>query len=185
MLTLHRLSVGYRVLYTGVLLFMTAGTAAHTVHQAARTGISPTAMAEWYRGNEADPDASVMLFPRGFEEVLGDAWLALTTYALALLIFGAVMARSGIAPRTGTALLLAYAAGALTLSAAPFLVAFGSAAWAAPASVALVAQPALAAGLSGLAIYEMWARRARGPRFDPTRASGRAARPLPRSGTDA
>ncbi|MEN8376711.1 MAG: hypothetical protein ABFS34_14890 [Gemmatimonadota bacterium] len=175
MLTLHRLSAGYRVLYTGVLLFMTAGTAAHTAHQAARTGLSPRAIAEWYRGNEGDAAATVLLFPRGFEEVLGDAWLALTTYALALLIFGAVMARSGVARRLGTGLLLAYVAGAVVLSASPFLVAFAGAGWAAPTSGALLAQPALAAGLSTLAMWEMWARRERGPRFDPERVVGRAA----------
>lgn len=172
MLTLHRLSSGYRVLYTSVLLFMTAGTATHTVHQVERAGLSPADIAGWYRGNADDPAAAAMLFPRSFEEVLGDAWLALTTYALALLIFGAIMARSGMAPRTATTLLLAYALGAATLSASPFLVAYGGAGWAAAASLALLAQPALAAALSGLAIWEMWARRRGGPRFDPARAAG-------------
>lgn len=184
MLTLHRLSIGYRVLYTLVLLFMTAGTAAHTAHQAARTGLAPGQITDWYRGNDVDPAATVLLFPRSLEEVLGDSWLAITTYALALLIFGAVMARSGIARRAGTTLLLAYVGGAVVLSAAPFLVAFASPAWAAPASAALVALPAIAAGLSSLAIWEMWARRARGPRFDPERAAGRTAGGLPPAGRD-
>jgi hypothetical protein len=177
-LTLHRLSAGYRVLYSAILLFMAGGTAAHTAHQGARTGIAPAAIAQWYRGNEDDPAATVFLFPKTFEELLGDAWLSITTYALALLIFGAVMARSGAARSTGMALLLGYAAGAVLLSAAPFLVAFVSASWAAVASGALIAQPILAAGMAGLAIWEMWVRRRRGPRFDPGRVAGRRATAL-------
>jgi hypothetical protein len=174
-LTLHRLSTGYRVLYSGVLLFMAAGTAAHSAHQAARTGIGPRAIAEWYRGNEGDVAATVLLFPKTFEEVLGDAWLAITTYALAFLILGALMARSGAARRVGTGLLVGYGVGAGVLAATPFLVAYGSAGWAAPASAALVAQPILAAAMAALAIWEMWARRGGGPRFDPARLAGRRA----------
>ncbi|NIQ58866.1 MAG: hypothetical protein GWN71_37450, partial [Gammaproteobacteria bacterium] len=55
MLTLHRLNLGYRVLYSGVLLFMTAGTVAHGLHQHARTGLAPGDVAAWYRGNAHDP----------------------------------------------------------------------------------------------------------------------------------
>ena len=178
MLTLHRLSAGYRVLYSGVLLFMAAGTAAHTAHQAARTGIDPTSIAQWYRGNEADLAATVLLFPKSFEEVLGDAWLAITTYALAFPILGAVMARSGAARRVGTGLLVGYGVVAAVLAATPFLVAYGAAGWAVPASAALVAQPLLAAAMAALAIWEMWARRGRGPRFDPARLAGRRAVPV-------
>ena len=63
MLTLHRLSPSYRLLYTFVLLFMTAGTAAHSVHQELRAGLAPREVAAWYRGNEEQPDAAVFPFP--------------------------------------------------------------------------------------------------------------------------
>ena len=158
------------MLYTGVLLFMTAGTAAHTAHQALRIGLTPAAISDWYRGNEADLEATTLLFPKTFEEVMGDASLAVSTYALALLVLGGVLARSGLARRTGGALLVAYLAGAVILAATPFLIRYSSPGWAVPASAALLALPVVAAALSGLAIWEMWARRGRGPRFDPARA---------------
>lgn len=170
MLTLHRLPLGYRILYSGVLLFMTLGTAAHTLHQAVRVGISPHAVADWYRGNEHDgAAATALLFPRSFEEVLGDTWLALTTYTLALLIFGAILARADISPRWKAGLLLAYTLGALATAATPPLVRYRAAGFAWLDTVALAALPLLAAAMTLLCMWEMWAPLSEGPRVDPAR----------------
>jgi hypothetical protein len=170
MLTLHRLSLGYRVLYTGVLLFMTAGTAIHSVHQHVRTGVGPSAVAAWYRGNESDPDAAVMLFPRSFEETFGDAWLSITSYTLAFIVLGAILARSDAGPRAKGGLLAGYGLGAAFASAAPLLVRYASPAFAVLDTAALVAMPLIAVAISGVCIRDMWLRRSAGPRFDPARA---------------
>lgn len=169
MLTLHRLSFGYRFLYSAVLLFMTAGTLIHTVHQEVRTGISPAAIDAWYLGNENDPAAATLLFPKPFEEVIGDSWTALTTYTLAFLIFGGVLMRSDASPRLRAVLLLGYALGALATAAAPPLVRYASPAFAPLDTGALVLLPLLALAMTVLALRDMWPRRAAGPRVDRER----------------
>ncbi|HEX7050486.1 MAG TPA: hypothetical protein VF188_09820 [Longimicrobiales bacterium] len=170
MLTLHRLNLGYRFLYTGVLLFMTAGTVVHGVHQHARAGILPDHVAAWYRGNADDPAATVLLFPRPLEEVVADVWLTLTTYTFALLIFGAILYRSDAAPTTRAALITAYALGGLAAAAAPPLIRYVSPRFALLDSAAFLVLPALALVMTALALRDMWLRRAAGPRVDPGRA---------------
>lgn len=169
MLTLHRLGVPYRVLYTAVLVFMTAGTAAHSLHQALRAGISPREVAAWYRGNEEQAEATVLLFPKTFEEVWGDVWTALTTYTLALLVFGGIIMRSDAAPWTRAGLVGGYALGALGAAAAPLLVRYLAAGFGALASSVLVALPLLALGMTAIGVRDMWFRRSGGPRVDPSR----------------
>jgi hypothetical protein len=170
MLTLHRLSLSYRLLYTAVLLFMTAGTAAHSLHQELRAGLAPSRVAAWYRGNEDRPDAQVLLFPKSFEEVWGDAWTALTTYALALLVFGGILMRSDAAPRTRAALVGGYALCGLAAAAAPLLVRYASPGFAWLESAVLLALPLLALAMTALAARDMWPRRGAGPRVDAARA---------------
>lgn len=169
MLTLHRLSRGYRILYSATLLFFTAGTAAHTLHQELRVGIRPAEVAAWYRGNEGDTEAAVLLFPRSFEEVWNDVWTALFTYTLAFLVFGGILMRSDADPRLRAGLLLGYAGGMFAAAAAPLGVRYVGAGWAWLDSAALVALPLLAAAMTALAVREMWLRRTAGPRFDPAR----------------
>ncbi len=168
MLTLHRLDAGYRLLYTGVLLFMTAGTVAHTAHQAARAGIRPAAVVAWYRGNENDRAAEALLFPRSAEEVLDDAWLAVTTYTLALLIFGGILYRSDAAPAVRATLIGGYTAAALVAGAAPPLVRWVSPGFAAVETAVLVLLPALALTMTTVALRDLWWRAEEGPRFDRT-----------------
>jgi hypothetical protein len=169
MLTLHRLSFSYRLLYTAVLVFMTAGTAVHSLHQEMRAGLAPGDVAAWYRGNDDEPDATVLLFPKGAEEVLEDVWMALTTYALALLIFGGVLMRSDAAPRVRAGLIGGYALGGLAAAAAPPLVRYVAGGFAWIGSAALVALPLFAVAMTAVAVRDMWMRRAAGPRVDPAR----------------
>ncbi len=169
MLTLHRLTLSYRILYSGVLLFMAAGTLVHTVHQEVRIGIQPAEVAAWYRGNEADVDATVLLFPRSFEEVWGDVWTAALTYTLALLIFGSILARSAAPPALRAGLLLGYTVGGAAAAAVPLLVRYAAPGWAWLDTAALVLLPGIAMAMAGIAIAEMWLRRTAGPRFDPAR----------------
>jgi hypothetical protein len=169
MLTLYRLSFSYRLLYTVVLLFMTAGTAAHSLHQELRAGVAPREVAAWYRGNEQQPDAAVLLFPKRFEEVWEDVWEALTTYTLALLIFGGILVRSEAGPKVRAGLVGGYALGGLLAAAAPLLVRYVTAGFAPLLTAVLVALPALALAMAGVGVCEMWFRRTAGPRVDPAR----------------
>lgn len=167
MLTLHRLSLGYRILYTGVLVFMTAGTVVHGVRQHVRSGVGPALVAAWYRGNEADPAATVLLFPRSFEETLGDAWLSITSYTIAYLVLGSILVRSEASRRTKEVLLLGYGLAALMASAAPLLVRYAAAGFAVLDSAALVALPLLSLAIMAVAVRDMWSEPEAPVRFRP------------------
>lgn len=169
MLTLHRLAFPYRLLYTAVLLFMTAGTAAHSLHQEMRAGLAPAEVADWYRGNEQEADAKVLLFPKRFEEVWEDVWEALTTYTLALLIFGGILMRSDAGPGARAGLVGGYALGGMAAAAAPLLVRYVGAGFALLYSGTLFVLPLLALAMTGVAVREMWLLRTAGPRVDPSR----------------
>ena len=166
-LTLHRLHLGYRLLYTGVLLFMTAGTVVHTVHQAERGGLAPSAVADWYLGNEDDPEAAVFLFPKTFEEVWADVWLHSTTYAIAFVVLGSLLFRSGI-PRSQQATLLGtFAVLGLLATIAPLAVRYGGSGFAWLLTVPLVLLPLLAVIATAIVAGEMWFWRTAGMRFEP------------------
>lgn len=167
MLTLHRLNLGYRILYSGVLVFMTAGTWIHGVHQHARAGLWPAQVAAWYRGNADDPNAPLLLFPRSFEEVIGDVSLTLGSYALALLIFGTILYRSDARPALRTGLLTGYAVGGILAGVAPFLIRYASPLFAWIDTVALLLLPLFALAMTLLALHDLWMRRAAGLRVDP------------------
>ena len=177
MLTLHRLHVGYRTLYTGVLVFMTAGTAVHTVHQAERGGIAPSAVADWYLGNEDDANATVFLFPKTVEEVWSDVWLHSTTYTIAFVVLGSLLFRSGIPRGVQAALLGGFALLALAATAAPLLVRFVASGFAWLLSGALVLQPLIALAITAIVIGEMWFWRTAGMRFEPRAGDRGRSRP--------
>lgn len=167
MLTLHRLHLGYRVLYTGVLLFMAAGTAVHTIHQAERGGIAPSAVADWYRGNEDDAQATVFLFEKSLEEVWADVWLHSTTYTIAFVVLGSLLFRSSLRRDVQAGLLGAFAVLGLSATFAPLFVRYGAAGFAWLLTVPLVLQPILAVAISASVMAEMWIWRTAGMRFEP------------------
>lgn len=169
MLTLHRLPRSQRILYTGVLAFMTAGTFAHALHQHLRAGLTPAGIAAWYRGNEDDPAATLLLFPKTLAETAGDVETALVTYVLALLVLGSIVARSDAPARVRAALIGGYAAATLAAAASPLLVRYAGGGWAWLHLGATAALAALAVAITSIAVRDMWARRAAGPRFDPAR----------------
>jgi hypothetical protein len=174
-LTLHRLHLGYRILYTGVLLFMAAGTAVHTVHQAERGGIAPSAVADWYRGNEEDPDAVVFLFPKSLEEVWSDVWLHSTTSAIAFVVLGSLLFRSSIRRSLQATLLGGFALLGFCATVAPLLVRYADDAFAWLLTVPLVVLPVVATTILAITVGEMWIWRTAGMRFEP-RAGEQAGR---------
>ena len=166
-LTLHRLHLGHRLLYTGVLLFMTAGTIVHTVHQAERGGIAPSAVAAWYRGNEDDPGATVFLFAKSLEEVWSDVWLHSTSYAIAFVVLGSLLFRSGISRALQATLLGGFALLSLATVVAPLLIRYVAGGFAWMLTVPLVLLPAFAVVILGITASEMWIWRTAGMRFEP------------------
>ena len=166
-LTLHRLHLGYRILYTGVMLFMVAGTVVHTLHQAERGGIAPSAVADWYRGNEEDADATVFLFPKSLEEVWSDVWLHSTTYAIAFVVLGSLLFRSSIGRALQATLLGGFALLGVCATAAPLLVRYAGGGFAWLLTVPLTGLPVLAIAISAITVGEMWIWRTAGMRFEP------------------
>ena len=166
-LTLHRLHFGYRILYTGVLLFMALGTLVHTVHQAERGGIAPSAVADWYRGNEDDADATVFLFEKSLEEVWSDVWLTSSTYAIAFVVLGSILFRSGIRRALQAALMVPFAVLALAAVAGPLFVRYASGGFAWLITIPLIVLPGLALTIFVITTGEMWFWRSAGMRFEP------------------
>lgn len=167
LLTLHRLPRGYRLLYSGVLLFILAGLAAGLLQQQLRAGLSPAGFADWFLGNAGDPEASRLLFARGPAEVLDAVWRRSMADVLPLVVLLALWFRSSRARwlRMGLAVLLA--TGTLLDLAAPALMLWGGRDFGAVAFGAGLARAGAAAAIAVLCLWEMWARRRAGPRFRP------------------
>lgn len=173
LLTLSRLPVGYRILYTAVLLCFALGHAAGLLEQQLRAGLTPRGAAEWILGNEDDENAAPLLFARDGAEVLDEVWRRSLADVIPTIVVLALLFRSERAPglRRGAALgitglaLLDLAGPALVFALGPPL---GWVWWGAQCLLA-----AAVAGAAGLCVAEMWLRRARGSRFR-TRVAARA-----------
>lgn len=165
LLTLHRLPRGYRVLYSGVLLFILAGLAAGLLQQQLRAGLSPAGLADWFLGNAADPEATRLLFAREPAEVLDAAWRRTMADVLPLVVVLALWFRSSrdrwLRGGLGGLLVLA----TLVDVAAPGLLLWGGRGFGAAAYAARLARTGAAAAIAVLCLWEMWARRRAGPRF--------------------
>lgn len=172
LLTLHRLPAGYRVLYAGILAFFLAGYGAGLVQQHLRSGLSPAGIVDWYRGNEDDPDAERLLFPKEGHEVLDAAWKRSLADVLPAIVMIALLARAS-APR-GVRWPLAGAIVALAIAdtAAPAAVRWGGAAWGAPAFLAQTGLALAAAAAAAVCLRDIGPGRRAGPRF---RRPGEAA----------
>lgn len=120
MLTLHRLPRAYRALYVGIAALLAAALLSHWWRLALRHGVTPGAVAEWYRGAEA-----AMLFPKAGIEVADDAWMNLFHHTLAFLVLGGLLVRSGARPATKAALGVTFGAATLLSAAGPPLVWWG------------------------------------------------------------
>jgi hypothetical protein len=165
LLTLRRLPAAYRVLYTAVFCFFTLGHAVGLLQQQIRVGLTPRGAAEWVLGNEDDPDATRLLFPRDGAAVLDDAWRRGLADVIPTIVVLALLFRSawpgGARATLGTALC---AAALLDMTGPALVLALGSAlGW-----VWWGAQLVLAGGVAmaaALCIAEMWRFRAAGSRF--------------------
>ncbi len=154
--TLSELIGAQRILYGAVAVFMAAGSWVHLVHQEVRAGVTPASVAGWYRGNEEDPEARTLLFARSAAEVSEDAWMAATTYALAGVVFMALLVRTDLRRGTLALHVAGWAMVTLGLTAGPFLVRYGSSAWAAAESALLLGAPLLASAGAGTVVWNLW-----------------------------
>jgi hypothetical protein len=163
-LTLRGLAPGYRVLYTGILIFFMAGYAAGLVQQHLRASLSPAGVAAWYLGNADDPDADQLLFAKEGDEILDAVWRRSLAALLPGIVLVALLARA-TAPR---GLRWTLAGGIVVLAiadvAAPAAVARGGRAWAVPAFAAQVGLAVAALAATVVCLRETLARRAEDPR---------------------
>lgn len=165
LLTLHRLPLGYRVLYSGVLGFIVLGYGVGVVQQVLRSGIGPVGMAHWFLGNADVAEPARLLFPMGPARLLDEVWRRTLADVLPTVVLLALLRRSDLSPGAGGLLSGALVLTALTDLAAPALVAGGGAGlgWAASAARLGLAVGALVA--AGVCLRDMWLRRRSGPRF--------------------
>ncbi|MGH7608259.1 MAG: FMN-binding protein [Gemmatimonadales bacterium] len=120
MLTLHRLPRSYRALYVGVAVLLAAAIGTHWLRLGLRHGVTPGAVAAWYRG-----DTAAMLFPKASIEVADDAWMNLFHHTLAFLVLGGLLVRTGARPGVKAGLAVLFGAGTLASAAGPPLVWWG------------------------------------------------------------
>jgi len=164
LLTLHRVPPGYRVLYTGVLLFFVAGYGAGLAQQALRSGLSPAGIAHWYLGNADAPRAGRLLFAMPPARLLDEVWRRSLADAVPVLVLLALLFRAGIPARARWGLGAWLTGTALVDMAAPALVGGLGAAAAVPAFAAQVGLAAGAALSSAVCLRDLWLRQRAGPR---------------------
>lgn len=165
LLTLHRLPPGYRVLYSGVLLFFVLGHGTGLLQQALQAGLTPAATADWWLGNAGDPDAARLLFAKEPHRVLDAVWRRTLSDVIPTVVMLALLFRSSLSKTAFRALGALLVGAALVDVAAPALVRWGGRVWGAPALAARVGLAAAAALAAGVCLADMWLRRRAGPRF--------------------
>lgn len=165
LLTLHRLPPGYRLLYSGVLLFFVLGFGAGLAQHAVQAGLTPEATADWWLGNAGDPDATRLLFAKDAHLVLDAVWRRSLADVVPLVVILALLFRSSLS-RTGFRVLASVlVATALVDLASPALVRWGGRAWAAPALAAQIGLAGAACTAAVVCWTDMWLRDEAGPRF--------------------
>ena len=173
LLTLRKLPAGYRVLYTAVLACFALGHATGLIEQQLRAGLTPRGAAEWILGNEDDPDAAHLLFPRDAAAVLDDVWRRSLADVIPTVVTLALVFRAG-GPGAARATLgsVLFGTALLDMTGPALVRALGPAlGW-----VWWSAQITLTLGIcacAALCVGEMWRLRASGSRFRqgiPTRA---------------
>lgn len=168
LLTLHRLSRGYRVLFSGVLLFIVAGFGAGLARQHLRSGVTPEAIADWHLGNRGERDVDQLLFRAGPAEVLDRVWRRSLGIVIPLIVLLALWFRASVSARAragATALLTGLALVDVASPALVRYVATGSPVTAWAAWLGQVGLPVAALGVASVCLWQMWARREAGPRF--------------------
>ena len=159
MLTLHRLPRAYRALYVGIAALLAAALLSHWWRLALRHGVTPGAVAEWYRGAEA-----AMLFPRAGIEVADDAWMNLFHHTLAFLVLGGLLVRTSAHPAAKGALAVLFGTATLLSAAGPPLVWWGLPGAAMLYVTTLAALSGLGLAVLALVVRDAVVRRAGGHR---------------------
>lgn len=165
LLTLRRLSRGYRLLYGGVLVFFVAGHVVGLVHHAVQAGLTPDATADWWLGNAGDADATRLLFAKDPHLVLDAIWRRSLANVIPTVVILALAFRSSLSGRAFGALAAVLVGTALVDLAAPALVRWGGRVWGAPALAARIGLVASVAVSAAVCWRDMWLRPEAGPRF--------------------
>ncbi|MFB6239974.1 MAG: hypothetical protein ABEJ46_00105, partial [Gemmatimonadota bacterium] len=165
LLTLHQLSVGYRILYSGVLLFFVLGYGTGLAQQALQAGLTPDAAADWWLGNAGDPDATRLLFEKEPHLVLDAVWRRTLSNVIPVVVILALLFRSSLPDLAFRVLAIFLVATALLDLASPALIRWGGRAWGVPALAAQVGLALSAAGGAVICWRDMWIEPGERPRF--------------------
>ncbi len=146
---LSRTSLETKVTYTGFLALMLPGIATMVGSSAGRIGLSPHAIAVFYRGGEGE-----LSFPKELWQLVETAHFHLFSVPVVLLILTHLLFATGCPPRLRLAISLACYAGAVLEIGGPFLVRYGSADF---APAVLLGWALLALGMLASAGFSLWA----------------------------
>jgi hypothetical protein len=118
-------SLPLRVTLTGFLVFTAIGELSGLLMEGLHTGFSPTGIAKYYRGAEAE-----LMFPKEFWVLLENAHFHVFIVPLVLLVLTHVLFMTRLSDRAKVGItLVAYAAALLEL-VSPWLVRYGAAGFA-------------------------------------------------------
>jgi hypothetical protein len=148
---LAKTSLETRITYSGFLLLMLPGLGTMLALSIGRVGLSPQAIATFYRGGSGE-----MSFPKELWQLVEEAHFHLFSIPIVLLILTHLLFATGCPPRTRLALSLALWVGAVLEIGAPFAVRYlsGSFAFALVSSWALLTVGML--GSIGYSLAALW-----------------------------
>jgi hypothetical protein len=122
---LGKTSLETRISYSAFLLLMLPGLATMLALSIGRIGISPQAIAAFYRGGQGE-----MSFPKELWQLMEEAHFHLFSVPVILLVLTHLLFATGCPPRTRVTISLGLWTGAVLEIGAPFAVRYWSAAFA-------------------------------------------------------
>jgi hypothetical protein len=126
-----------RIVYGGFLLLTAVGVGSQLGFQIGRIGVTPAAIAVYYRGSEG---GDVMTFPTTAGQLLEVTHAHAFTMALVLLVLAHLFVSTGLSPRTKATVVLLAFAGTLAGLAVPWAVRYVSGGFAVLGLLAWLAQ---------------------------------------------
>ncbi len=164
---LGRTSLETRITYSGFLLLMLPGLGTMLAMSVGRIGLSPQAIAAFYRGGTGE-----MSFPKELWQLMEEAHFHLFTVPIVLLILTHLLFATGCPPRTRVAISLGLWIGALLEIGGPFAVRYLSASF---APLLLLGWTLLSLGMLASVGYSLAALWGPAPEAPPPEVSGDAA----------
>jgi hypothetical protein len=140
-----------RLIYAGFLLLICVGVLTQLGFQLARIGVSPRAIATYYRGGES---GEVLAFPKTFGQLLEVTHAHAFMMAVIFLVLAHLFVATAVSDGTKSAVLVVTFGGTLGDVLGPWLVRYG-AGWC--AWIMLVSWAALGLGTTVVIAFSAWA----------------------------